>query len=85
MTRQERIARAIAASGLKKGEIAAQCGVANSAVTQWISGESKSLRPENLYALARATGFRAEWLAIGEGPEKAPAFDANVALIDQPE
>ncbi|WP_144434157.1 helix-turn-helix transcriptional regulator, partial [Pseudomonas syringae] len=79
MTRQERIARAIAASGLKKGEIAAQCGVANSAVTQWISGESKSLRPENLYALARATGFRAEWLAIGEGPEKAPAFDANVA------
>ncbi|WP_235805989.1 helix-turn-helix domain-containing protein, partial [Pseudomonas syringae] len=84
MTRQERIARAIAASGLKKGEIAAQCGVANSAVTQWISGESKSLRPENLYALARATGFRAEWLAIGEGPEQAPAFDANVALIDQP-
>ncbi|RMN05797.1 putative Repressor protein c2, partial [Pseudomonas savastanoi pv. glycinea] len=62
MTRQERIARAIAASGMKKGEIAAQCGVANSAVTQWISGESKSLRPENLYALARATGFRAEWL-----------------------
>ncbi|MFH4385219.1 hypothetical protein WAJ74_20830, partial [Acinetobacter baumannii] len=46
MTRQERIARAIAASGMKKGEIAAQCGVANSAVTQWISGESKSLRPE---------------------------------------
>ncbi|KAB0509650.1 LexA family protein [Pseudomonas moorei] len=70
MERHERIARAIELSGKKKGEIAALCGVANSAVTQWISGESKSLRPENLYALAKATGYRAEWLAIGEGSER---------------
>ncbi|MGA9223926.1 MAG: XRE family transcriptional regulator, partial [Pseudomonas graminis] len=35
MDRHERIAKAIAASGMKKGEIAAACGVANSAVTQW--------------------------------------------------
>ncbi|MDQ7965533.1 S24 family peptidase [Pseudomonas plecoglossicida] len=70
MERHERIARAIALSGKKKGEIASQCGVAPSAVTQWISGESKSLKPENLYALAEATGFRAEWLAIGRPPER---------------
>lgn len=73
MERHERIAKAIAASGKKKGEIAAECGVANSAVTQWINGDSKSLKPENLYALAKATGFRAEWLAIGEGEEREPA------------
>jgi SOS-response transcriptional repressor LexA len=83
MDRHERIARAIQLSGLKKGEIAAACGVANSAVTQWITGESKSLKPENLYALAKATGFRAEWLAIGEGPEKEP--DSNVAMAVQPD
>lgn len=83
MERHERIARAIALSGKKKGEIAALCGVANSAVTQWISGESKSLRPENLYALAKATGFRAEWLAIGEGAEVEHA-DSNVAATGQP-
>lgn len=82
MERHERIARAIALSGKKKGEIATLCGVANSAVTQWISGESKSLRPENLYALAKATGFRAEWLAIGEGPEVEHA-DSNVAATGQ--
>ncbi|SMF36927.1 MULTISPECIES: LexA family transcriptional regulator [unclassified Pseudomonas] len=81
MERHERIAKAIAVSGMKKGEIAAACGVANSAVTQWISGESKSLRPENLYALAKATGFRAEWLAIGEGPE---VEESNVEAIPQP-
>lgn len=82
MERHERIARAIALSGKKKGEIAALCGVANSAVTQWISGESKSIRPENLYALAKATGFRAEWLAIGEGEEVEP--DSNVGAARQP-
>lgn len=83
MERHERIARAIALSGKKKGEIAALCGVANSAVTQWISGESKSLRPENLYALAKATGFRAEWLAIGEGSE-TEAYESNLASTRQP-
>lgn len=83
MERHERIARAIALSGKKKGEIAALCGVANSAVTQCISGESKSLRPENLYALAKATGFRAEWLAIGEGEEVEPS-ESNVGAARQP-
>lgn len=85
MERHARIAKAIAASGKKKGEIAAECGVANSAVTQWINGDSKSLKPENLYALAKATGFRAEWLAIGEGAEReAPAEgkESNVHAID---
>ena len=83
MERHERIARAIQLSGKKKGEIASLCGVANSAVTQWITGESKSLRPENLYALAKATGFRAEWLAIGEGDEKE-ASESNVSITSQP-
>lgn len=83
MERHERIARAIQLSGKKKGEIAALCGVANSAVTQWITGESKSLRPENLYALAKATGFQAQWLAIGEGDERATS-DSNVSPAAQP-
>lgn len=83
MERHERIARAIHLSGKKKGEIASLCGVANSAVTQWITGESKSLRPENLYALAKATGFRAEWLAIGEGEEQEVS-ESNVSSTAQP-
>lgn len=83
MERHERIARAIQVSGKKKGEIASLCGVANSAVTQWITGESKSLRPENLYALAKATGFRAEWLAIGEGEEREVS-ESNVSSAAQP-
>lgn len=84
MERHERIARAIAASGKKKGEIAAECGVANSAVTQWINGSSKSLKPENLYALAKATGFRPEWLAIGEGDPHQPVTSHEPVRAAEP-
>lgn len=76
MERYERVAKAIAASGKKKSQIATECKVSNSAVSQWVSGESKSLKPESIYALAKATGFRAEWIAMGEGPEQD--FDLNV-------
>jgi transcriptional regulator with XRE-family HTH domain len=70
MKMNDRIALAIRESGKTKGDIAAECGVANSAVTQWINGSSKSLKPENLYALSKATGFNPRWLGIGEGPKK---------------
>lgn len=89
MDMTERIAKAIKMSGKRKGEIAAECGVSPSAVTQWITGESKTLKPENVYALAKSTGFRAEWLVLGEGPERdvapnveeAPADRGHVPLI----
>ena len=84
MERYERIAKAIATSGKRKSEIAAACGVSASAVTQWVSGESKSMKPENIYALAKATGFHAKWLAIGEGPEQDGHAEANVHLVAQP-
>lgn len=83
MERYERIAKAIAASGKRKSEIAVACGVSASAVTQWVSGESKSMKPENIYALAKATGFHAKWLAIGEGPEKDFASESNVQPVAQ--
>lgn len=83
MERYERVAKAIAASGKRKSQIATECGVSNSAVSQWLSGESKSLKPESIYALAKATGFRAEWLALGEGPEREPDM-SNVELALQP-
>jgi len=87
MERHDRIAMAIEASGKKKGEIAAECGVAPSSVTQWISGESKSLKPENLFALAKATGFNAMWLAIGQGEPRdqdvLPPTEDAYAVISQ--
>ncbi|WP_263139865.1 helix-turn-helix transcriptional regulator [Pseudomonas sp. RIT-PI-AD] len=71
MNRNERIARAIQLSGKPKVEIARLCEVAPSAVTQWVTGESKTLKAESVFALAKATGFRAEWLTFGTGPERS--------------
>ncbi|WP_286953537.1 MULTISPECIES: S24 family peptidase [unclassified Pseudomonas] len=91
MERYERIAKAIAASGKRKSQIAAECGVSPAAVSQWLSGESRSMRPESIYSLAKATGYSPEWIAIGSGPEKpenlptagaAPSED-EYALIPQ--
>ncbi|MCO6057335.1 helix-turn-helix transcriptional regulator [Pseudomonas sp. MOB-449] len=45
--------------------------MAPSAITQWINGETKALKAESVFALAKATGFLAEWLATGDGPERA--------------
>jgi len=70
MERYERIKKAILESRKQKGAIASECGVSPSSVSQWLSGDSKSLKPENLYALSKATGYSAKWLAIGEGPER---------------
>lgn len=79
MNRAERIAKAIQASGKQKQQIAAECGVSGPSVSQWISGDSKSLKPENLFALAAATGFNARWLGIGEGPERP--IESNAEMI----
>lgn len=69
MKRHQRIARAIESSGKMKKTIAEECGVRPAAVTQWIDGTSKGMKPENLFALSDATGFAPRWIAIGEGPE----------------
>jgi phage repressor protein C with HTH and peptisase S24 domain len=68
MNRPERIAAAIKHSKKLKKVIANECGVTGSAVTQWVTGDSKSMKPENLFALAAATGVSAEWLANGTEP-----------------
>lgn len=86
MNRPERIAKAIKHSKKLKKEIARECGVTPSAVTQWITGDSKSMKPENLFALAQATGVSAEWLANGAGEMTGAAagFDSNVEPVSGP-
>lgn len=82
MTRAERIALAIQRSGKKNGQIAAEIGVTPSSVSQWRSGLTKSIKPENLAALAKATGASMLWLATGDGnmpPEATGGVNATGA------
>lgn len=80
MEKHERIWYAIRQSGKRKNEIAKLCHVAPAAVTHWTSGP-KAIRDENLFSLARATGFRAEWLSLGTGPQKDPRIQGQGEVI----
>lgn len=63
------LARLQKLSGKSQNGLAKACGVSPSAVSQWISGETKGLKPENLIYASRYLRTTPEWLAVGEGPE----------------
>jgi transcriptional regulator with XRE-family HTH domain len=63
----ERIAEAIKGSGKTKAQVARECEVTSGAVSQWLSGNVKSLKAETAMALEAATGYRATWLLHGKG------------------
>jgi len=66
----DRIKRARAEAKLTQEQVAAAVGVTAAAVAQWETGNSKSLRPANLFKLARIVKKSPEWIATGEGPEE---------------
>lgn len=65
-TPNERIAYAIENSPKKGRVLARACGLSDSRITQLTQGTG-SLKAENLFLFARATGFSARWLAEGVG------------------
>lgn len=48
--------------------IAQAAGVSKQAVYEWESGDTKSLKGDNLLAVARVLGVDANWLSTGRGP-----------------
>lgn len=79
----ERIAEAIAGSGMSKSAIAKHCGVSPSAVTQWLNSDTKAPTAENLLKLSRATGYSYSWLVDGRGDKlvrHTGAVQANAEL-----
>lgn len=83
--RHERVALAIEHSKLSKSEMAKRCGVSPSAVTQWTTGETASIKPENLFALASESGVSARWIATGEGVPEPFTPGKNVIAWEAPE
>jgi SOS-response transcriptional repressor LexA len=69
MDLSSRIRTAVAHSGKSQAEIAREMGITQSAITQWLSGSTKTLRAESALALEKATGVRAAWIAKGAGPK----------------
>lgn len=65
----ERIRQSRKDAKLTQQQVGKAVGVTREAVALWESDNTKSLRPENLFKLARAVKKNAEWLATNEGPE----------------
>ena len=66
-TLSERIAYVISQYEGTQADLAVKINVTKSAVGQWKNGFIKNIRPENLFPLARETGFSAEWIGTGKG------------------
>ena len=69
----DRVAHAIKASGHTPSSAARAIGCTPAAVLQWVSGKTKNIKNEFLFALADATGFEARWIGTGEGPDRTLA------------
>ncbi len=68
MNLSERIRKAIELSGKSQAEISREMGVSQSAITQWLTGQTKTLKIGTALALQKATGARAEWINSEIGP-----------------
>ena len=67
MQLKDRIKEAMLAAGLTKAAFSRATKASPGAITQWLSGETKSLKAETALAIESATGYRAGWIVDGKG------------------
>lgn len=70
----DRIRRVRTELKLTQKQVADAAGVSTTAVTQWESGDSKTLKPDNLFKVARLLKKSPEWLESGQGSELPSKF-----------
>lgn len=63
----DRLKRALARAQKKPAQLADACDVSPASVSDWLSGQTKNLKGDNLYGAARFLDVNAEWLATGRG------------------
>lgn len=80
-TLNERIRRARAQCGLSQSGLAKRLGVQRVAVTRWEHPSGNTPSTYHLIEIARCTGTRMEWLALGHGPLRSECL-ASPAPID---
>lgn len=73
----DRVKEAREAKQWGQSDLADKVGVSRQAIFAWENGESKTMRPENLFKAADALEVNARWLGTGEGP-KAPEMNRVV-------
>lgn len=81
----DRIKSSREAKGLSQRELGKRVGVQSQSVSQWESGTTKALRPENLLAVADELGVSIRWLISGRGARdpSIPAAELIASASDE--
>ena len=85
-TLSERVALALKHSGIDQAELAAAVSASPAAISQWLSGRTKTINSARLHAAADALKVNPAWLASGEGSmtvaesSYSPTTDTHVML-----
>lgn len=81
-TLKERLSVAMRDASVTAADLARACKIRPPSVSDWISGETKSISGKNLLAASRCLGVTPEWLSTGQGPRDAS--EAAVTDTSQP-
>jgi transcriptional regulator with XRE-family HTH domain len=63
----ERLVERLKETGMQQSDLVRAAKVSRAAVSGWISGETKEIKPRHLFHVARALGVDPEWLSTGNG------------------
>lgn len=73
----KRLQLCLDSTGHTKADLARACKVRPPSVSDWFSGESKTMRSDALLRAAEFFGVNALWLATGEGPQRPAATPSS--------
>jgi len=76
-TLADRLAHALEVTGKSPAQLARAIEKTESAVSQWLSGETKTMRSDSLMATCAFLTCDAQWLASGMGKSGLESFDGN--------
>ena len=79
-TLSERIQTALQHAALSPAELSRRTGISESAISQWLKGETRALKSSNAFKVAQACGVSPEWLATGRGRPVAGRTADNTPL-----
>jgi transcriptional regulator with XRE-family HTH domain len=80
MQLKDRIKEAMDSARLTKAGLARATKASPGAITQWLTGETKSLKAETATSIERATGYRASWIVDGKGAKLIADLPSNPPL-----
>lgn len=78
----DRIKHLLSETGESASSLAKKIGCSAAAVQQWLSGDTKNIKNDLLFAIADVTKFEARWIGTGKGPERKQEDERTKKLVE---